>query len=74
MAGVHGLQHVEALAAADFAHYDPVWPHAERIPHNVPNRNFAFALNVLRAAFEADHMLLLQLEFHGILDRHDPVI
>jgi hypothetical protein len=35
VAGVHRLQHVERLAAADFAHDDAVGPHAEAVANQV---------------------------------------
>ena len=35
VAGVHGLEHVEHLGAADLADDDPVGPHAERVPDEV---------------------------------------
>ena len=31
VAGVHGLEHVERLGAADLAHDDAVGPHAQRV-------------------------------------------
>ena len=44
VSGVHRLQHVERLAAADLADDDPIWSHAERVAHQVANRHLALAL------------------------------
>ena len=38
VAGVHRLQHVERLGAADLADDDPVGPHAQRVAHQVADR------------------------------------
>ena len=35
VAGVHGLEHVERLGAADLADDDAVGPHAQRVAHQV---------------------------------------
>ena len=42
--GVHRLQHVERLAAADLTDDDAVRPHPERVAHQVANRHLPLAL------------------------------
>ncbi|GGG92208.1 hypothetical protein GCM10011577_13590 [Pseudarthrobacter polychromogenes] len=74
MAGVHGLEHVQRFPATDLAHHDPVRAHAQRVPQQFADGDLALALGVRRAAFEPDHVLLLDLQFHGVLDGHDPLV
>ena len=50
VAGVHGLEHVERLAAADLADDDPVGSHAQRVAHQVADGDLALALDVGRTA------------------------
>ena len=71
MARVHGLEHVKRLAAAAFAHDDAVGAHAEAVLHEVADRHGALAFNVGGARFEAHHVRLGQLQFGGVLHRHD---
>ena len=73
VARVHRLEHVERLGAADLADDDPIGPHAQRVPDEVADRDLAFALDVLRAGLEADHVPLGELELGRVLDRDDPV-
>ena len=62
------------FAAADLAHHNPVRPHAQRVPDQVADGDLALALDVRRAAFQPDHVLLLELELHGVLDGYDPLV
>ena len=71
MARVHRLEHVERLRAANLAHDDPVGAHAQGVPHELPDRDLAGALDVLRPGLEAQHVVLLQLELGGVLDGDD---
>src|ERR1700733_1316913 len=71
MAGVHGLQHVECLAAAALAYHDAVGPHAQGVAHQVADRDLALALDVGRARLERHEVGMVQLQLGGILDRHD---
>ena len=74
MAGVHGLEHVQGFPAADFANYDPVRPHAQGIPHEIADANGTAAFDVFRPAFQTDHVLLLQLQFHGVFNGDDAFV
>ena len=71
VAGVHGLQHVEGLAAADLADDDAVGPHAQRVAHQVADGDAAAALDVRRTGLEADEVLLVELELGRVLDGDD---
>ena len=74
VAGVHGLEHVERLAAAALADDDAVGPHAQRVAHQVADRDLALALDVGRARLERDDVLLAQLELGGVLDGDDALV
>ena len=74
VAGVHRLQHVEALGAADLADDDAVGPHAKRVAHEVADRDLAATLDVRRARLESHDVLLLQLQLDGVLDRDDALV
>ena len=73
VARVHRLEHVERLGAADLADDDPVGPHAQRVAHELADRDLALALDVLRPRLEPEHVLLVELELGRVLDRDDPV-
>ncbi len=73
VAGGHGLEHVEGLAAADLADDDAVGAHAQRVAYEVADGDPALALHVGRPGLQADHMGLLELEFGGVLDGDDPL-
>ena len=70
---VHRLEHVERLGAADLADDDAVGPHAQRVAHEVADRDLALALDVLRARLEPHDVPLLELQLGRVLDRDDPV-
>ncbi len=74
VAGVHRLQHVERLAAAALADHDAVGPHAQRVAHQVADRDRALALDVRRPRLEPDHVLLRQLQLGRVLDRDDALV
>ena len=74
VARVHGLQHVERFAAADFAEDDAVGPHAKGVAHQVALRDFAGAFDVWRPRFELDDVLPLQQQFGRVFDRHQPLV
>ena len=67
--GVHRLEHVERLGAADLADDDAVGSHAQRVAHEVADRDLAATLDVRRAGLEREHVLLAELELLGVLDR-----
>lgn len=68
MAGIHGLEHVHGLGAADFADDDAVRAHAQCVAHQRALRDFTAAFYIGRTRFHAHHMRLLQLQLGRILD------
>ena len=42
VAGIHGLQHVERLAAADLTDDDTVWAHAQGVAHEIAEFDWGF--------------------------------
>ena len=71
VAGVHGLQHVQRLRAADLADDDPVWPHAQGVADELADRDLALALDVLRARLQSENVGLLHLQLGCVLDGDD---
>jgi hypothetical protein len=59
MPGVHRLQHVERLGAADLAEDDAVRAHSQRVAQQIAHRNLAAAFKVGRAGFQPHHMRLM---------------
>ena len=74
VARVHGLEHVQRLAAADLAHHDAVRAHTQRVPQQFADGHLALALGVRRPALQPHHVFLLDLELHGVLDGDDPFV
>ena len=74
VAGVHGLEHVERLAAAALADDDAVGPHAQGVAHQVADGDRALALDVRRPRLQRDDVLLAQLELGRVLDGDDALV
>ena len=74
MTGVHGLEHVEGLAATDLTDDDAVGTHTQRVAHQVADLDLALALDVGRAGFERQHVVLVELELLGVLDGDDALV
>src|SRR3990172_1180788 len=74
VARIHGLEHVQGLARTTLPDDDPVGPHPEGVPDELPDRDRALALDVRRPGLEGHHVLLPELELGGVLDRHDPLV
>src|SRR3970040_346066 len=70
VARVHGLEHVQRLAGTTLPDDDPVGPHPEGVPDELPDRDRALALDVGWPGLEGHHVLLPQLELGGVLERH----
>ena len=71
MAGVHGLKHVKGLLAAHLAYHDAVGAHTEAVDDELAHADRALAFDVGRAGFEADDVLLLELQFGRVFDGDD---
>ncbi len=74
VAGGHGLDHVEGLAAADFTDDDAVGAHAEGGDEEVADGDEAAAVGIGGAGFHLDDMGLLDLEFAGVFDDDDAFV
>ena len=74
MTGIHRLQHIERLAASDFADDDAIRAHTESILHKVSDRDRALALYIRRTGLERHDMRLLKAELGGIFDGDDAFI
>ena len=74
MTGVHGLEHVQGLAAADFSYDDPVGPHSEGVDDQLANADPTLAFYVVRARFQVDHVDLTQLELGSVLNGDDALV
>ena len=71
VAGVHGLQHVERLARTTLTDDDAVGPHTQGVLHQVTDGDLTAALDVRWARFHRQHVILVELEFLGVLDGDD---
>ena len=74
VARVHGLQHVDGLAAAHLAQDDPVGAHAQGVLHQVAHGDVALAFQVGRPRFQPHHVGLLELQLGGVLDGDDALV
>ena len=74
MTSVHGLQHVECFTAADLADDDAVGAHTQRVADEVTDADLSPALDVRRARFEREHVLLVELEFLRVFDSDDAFV
>ena len=72
MARVHGLEHVERLAAANLTDDDAIGAHAERVANQVANRHFSPALDVRGPRLEGDDVRLRQSQLGRVLDGDQP--
>ena len=74
VAGVHRLQHVERLFAADLADDDAIGAHAQGVDDQLPLPDRALAFDVGRTRLEPRHVFLPQLQLGGVLDRDDALV
>ena len=74
VAGVHGLEHVQHLVAADLADDDAVGAHTQGVAHQVARRDLALAFDVRRARLQAHDVRLLELELGRVLDGDDALV
>jgi hypothetical protein len=74
MSGIHGLKHVEGLFSSDLTYDDPIRPHPQAVADEITLNDLPFSLNVWWPGLKPHYMLLLKLQFSGILNRNDPFI
>ena len=69
MPGIHRLQHVQSLTAANFADDNSIGPHAQSIDNQIARHDTSMSFNIRRASFHANNMVLVQNQFGRIFDR-----
>src|SRR2546430_16870559 len=74
VAGVHGLEHREGLAATRLTDDDALGSHTEGIPDEVHDRDGDLAFDVRGARLEAYDVVLDESELGGVLDRDDALV
>jgi hypothetical protein len=74
VARVHGLEHVEGLAATNLTDDDAVGSHTQSVSHQVADPHLALAFDVRRTRFEWEHVLLVELELFRVLDGDDALV
>ena len=72
--GVHRLQHVEGLGAADLPDDDAVGAHAQRVAQELALRDLTDSFDVRRARFHLHDVRLLQTQLNGVFDRDHPLV
>ena len=73
MAGVHRLQHVERLFAADLADDDAIGPHTQGVDDQLALAHRALPFDVRRPRFQPDDVALPQRQLGRVLDGDDPL-
>src|SRR5438552_18386281 len=71
MPGVHGLEHVERLAATNLANDDPIGSHPERRTQERADVDGPSPFDARWSRLEADEVRLRQPELCSIFDGHD---
>ena len=74
MPGVHGLEHIHDLGAPDLTHNNAIRTHPQTIADQFSLADLPFAFDVGRTGLQADDIMFLQLEFGGVLHRHDALV
>ena len=74
MTGVHGLEHVKALAAANFAQDDAVRTHTKRVLNKIALGDLSAAFNAFGTGFQTHNVFLIELQFGRILNRHHALL
>ena len=71
VAGVHGLQHVQRFFAADLTDDDAVGAHTQGVDEQFALLDGALAFDVGWARFQADDVILVELQFGRVFDGDD---
>ena len=73
--GIHGLEHVQSLAAAALADDDPLRTHTKRGLDQIADRDLTHAGGVGVSRLQADQIVdALDLQLGGVLDRDDALV
>ncbi len=71
---VHGLQHVQRLAAAALADDDAIGAHAQCVFHQIADADLAASFDVGRTRFHAHDVVLIEIEFGRVFDGDDALV
>ncbi len=71
MASVHRLKHVKRFTGTYLTDNNSVWPHSQRVPHQVSLSDLTLSFETGRPRLQPNDMRLLQLQFGGILNSDD---
>jgi len=63
-----------SIGHTEVADDDAVGPHPQGVADQVADGHRALALDVGGTRLQADHVVLLELELRGVLDRDDPLV
>ncbi len=74
VARVHRLQHVKGLTRPALADHDAVRTHPKRVLDQVANADLTLAFHVRRPGLEREHVILVELQLLGVLDRDDSFV
>jgi hypothetical protein len=74
MAGVHGLEHVQGLAAAALTDDNSVRSHPQAVANQIAYRHLPCSLHIRRTTFETYHVRLAEPQLGGILDGDYPFV
>ena len=74
MAGVHGLEHVEVAPSRTSPTMMVVRTYTQRVPDELADRDGPPTFDVGRARLQPQHVVLVELELCGVLDRDDALI
>ena len=72
MTCIHRLEHVQSFTTTTFANNDTIRAHPQRIAHQFTDTYYSMTFHIGKLGFEANDMILLKLQFGGILNRNDP--
>ena len=73
MTGIHGLEHIQGLAAATFADDQPVGTHSQAVHHQVTDVDGTLAFDVGGPGLQAHHVLLAQLQLGAVFNRDNTI-
>ena len=72
--GVHRLQHVQRLRAADLSDEYPVGAHSQAVAQQLADRQLALAFDVRWTMFEGDDVGVVDLQLRRVLDRDHALV
>ncbi|MNZ48618.1 hypothetical protein D3C78_663660 [compost metagenome] len=69
---IHRRQHIKHFNTTNLAQQNTIRAHAQGVANQLAGFDFAMALGIRRAGFQAHHMRVVQLQFSDILNAHQP--